>query len=316
MGSILKQNTPVAEVGLFLLLFAVALGVLIKGSDWFVISSEKIGTSLGASPFIIGLTIVAFGTSLPELATSIFAMLEDEPEIVLGNVVGSNVANIFLVLGLLALFARDIKLDFDLMESDLPALVISALLLWFVLSDGDVSLFESFLLLGCLGVFIISSLYAVRNDPVKKVKAGFRAYVFLVIGGLMVYFGSRYTVFSIIALSEALGIGTDVISLTLVAIGTSLPEIAVSISAAKKGYAGIAVGNVVGSNIFNTYIVVGIASFFGPLNVTGTLSEFSLPVMVAATFILAVSCLSKRITKWEGALFLLFYVFFMYRLFT
>ncbi|TVR88520.1 MAG: sodium:calcium antiporter [Saprospirales bacterium] len=304
------------EVGLFLLLFAVALGFLIKGSDWFVISSEKIGTSLGASPFIIGLTIVAFGTSLPELATSIFAMLEDESEIVLGNVVGSNVANIFLVLGLLALFARDIKLDFDLMESDLPALIISALLLWFVLSDGDVSLMESFLLLACLGVFIISSLYAVRNDPVQKVKAGFRAYVFLVIGGLMVYFGSRYTVFSIVALSEALGIGTDVISLTLVAIGTSLPEIAVSISAAKKGYAGIAVGNVVGSNIFNTYIVVGIASFFGPLNVTGTLSEFSLPVMVAATFILAVSCLSKRITKWEGALFLLFYVFFMYRLFT
>lgn len=300
---------------LYLLMFVVSLAVLIKGSDWFVMSSEKIGASWGASPFIIGLTIVAFGTSLPELSTAVFAMLEDQPEIVLGNIIGSNIANILLVLGILAIIARDIKLDFDLFESDIPALVISAFLLWFILGDGDVDTVESLILIAGLVVFLLSSMTAMQADKMPKVATSFVTYLVLLVSGTLVYFGAKFTVEAIIVLSDLMGLGTDVISLTLVAVGTSLPEIAVSIAAAKKGLAGIAVGNVIGSNIFNTYIVVGVAGLLGPLRVTDSISELSLPLMVGATIILAVSSLSKRITKWEGVLFLLVYVFFMYKLF-
>lgn len=296
-------------------MFLVSLGVLIKSSDWFVISSEKIGASWGASPFIIGLTIVAFGTSLPELATSIIAMVQGEPGIVLGNVIGSNITNIFLVLGVLALVARNINLDFDLFESDIPALLISAFLFWFMLSDGAIDIFEAIILLAALGVFLWNSLSVMMDDHLERVSAGIKTYGILVVSGTLVYFGAKYTVESIIKLSETVGLGADIISLSLVALGTSLPELAVSLSAAKRGNAGIAVGNVVGSNIFNTYIVIGVSAFIAPLEITETMENFSLPLMVAATLILAVSCLSKRITKWEGALFLLLYVFFIYKLF-
>lgn len=302
-------------VFLYLLMFLVSLGVLIKSSDWFVISSEKIGASWGASPFIIGLTIVAFGTSLPELATSIIAMVQGEPGIVLGNVIGSNITNIFLVLGVLALVARNINLDFDLFESDIPALLISAFLFWFMLSDGAIDIFEAIILLAALGVFLWNSLSVMMDDHLERVSAGIKTYGILVVSGTLVYFGAKYTVESIIKLSETVGLGADIISLSLVALGTSLPELAVSLSAAKRGNAGIAVGNVVGSNIFNTYIVIGVSAFIAPLEITETMENFSLPLMVAATLILAVSCLSKRITKWEGALFLLLYVFFIYKLF-
>lgn len=302
-------------VFLYLLMFLVSLGVLIKSSDWFVISSEKIGASWGASPFIIGLTIVAFGTSLPELATSIIAMFQGEPGIVLGNVIGSNITNIFLVLGVLAMVARNINLDFDLFESDIPALLISAFLFWFMLSDGAIDIFEAIILLAALGVFLWNSLSVMMDDHLERVSAGIKTYGILVVSGTLVYFGAKYTVESIIKLSETVGLGADIISLSLVALGTSLPELAVSLSAAKRGNAGIAVGNVVGSNIFNTYIVIGVSAFIAPLEISETMGNFSLPLMVAATVILAVSCLSKRITKWEGALFLLLYVFFIYKLF-
>ena len=296
-------------------MFVVAVGFLIKSSDWFIMASEKIGASWGVSPFVIGLTIVAFGTSLPELATAIFAMLEGDPGIVLGNVIGSNITNIFLVLGLLAVVAKSIELDFDLFKNDIPALVISALLFWLMLSDGDVDIFEASIMLLALGVFIFSSLSGTEDDPVIKVKAGFKTYLIFFVSGALVYFSAKYTIDSIVLISESLNIGTDIIALSIVALGTSLPEVSVSILAAKRGQASIAVGNVIGSNIFNTYIVVGVATFFGPMEMTATLADFSLPMMLAATFILAVSSLSKSITRWEGILYLLLYVFFLYRLF-
>ncbi|TVQ43791.1 MAG: sodium:calcium antiporter [Saprospirales bacterium] len=296
-------------------MFAVAVGFLIKSSDWFIMASEKIGASWGVSPFVIGLTIVAFGTSLPELATAIFAMIEGEPGIVLGNVIGSNITNIFLVLGLLAVVAKSINLDFDLFKNDIPALVISALLFWLMLSDGDIDHFEAVFLLLALGVFIFSSLSGTEDEDIVKVKTGFKTYLIFIVSGALVYFSAKYTIDSIVLIAESINIGTDIIALSLVALGTSLPEVSVSILAAKRGHAGIAVGNVIGSNIFNTYIVIGVAAFFGPLEMTDMLTNFSLPMMLAATFILAVSSLSKSISRWEGFLYLLLYIFFLYRLF-
>lgn len=303
------------EIFLYILMFAVALTVLIKSSDWFVIAAEQVGLSWGASPFVIGLTIVAFGTSLPELATAVFAMLENQPEIVLGNVVGSNITNIFLVLGLLAVVSSKIDLDFDLFRSDIPALLISAFMFWFMISDGGINAVEASIMLLALGVFIWSSFSDMEVEEGLIKKAGWKSYTMLILGGALVYVSAKYTVDSIVLISEAINIGTDVVSLTIVALGTSLPEVAVSITAARRGNAGIAVGNVIGSNIFNTYIVVGVAAYIGPLNLTESLADFSLPFMVAATVILAVSSLSKQITRWEGYLYLLLYFYFIYYLF-
>jgi cation:H+ antiporter len=296
-------------------MFFVSLGALIKSSDWFVMAAESIGKSWGASPFIIGLTIVAFGTSLPELATGVFAVLEGQSEIALGNVIGSNITNIFLVLGLLAVFASKIDLDFDLFRSDIPALVISAFLFWFMIQDGDINTMEAVIMILALGVFVWSSFSDMVVEEEYRIKAGWKSYLLLIFGGTLVYFSAKYTVDSIVLISNGLNLGTDVVSLTVVALGTSLPEVAVSLTAAKRGNAGIAVGNVIGSNIFNTYLVVGVAALVGPLNLTESLADFSLPLMVAATVILAVSSLSKQITRWEGYLYLLFYLYFVYYLF-
>nr|MBS0037794.1 calcium/sodium antiporter [Saprospiraceae bacterium] len=303
------------EIILYFLMFFVSLGALIKSSDWFVMAAEAIGKSWGASPFIIGLTIVAFGTSLPELATAVFAVLEGQSEIALGNVIGSNITNIFLVLGLLAVFASKIDLDFDLFRSDIPALVISAFLFWFMIQDGDINTMEALIMILALGVFVWSSFSDMVVEEEYRIKAGWKSYLLLIFGGTLVYFSAKYTVDSIVLISNGLNLGTDVVSLTVVALGTSLPEVAVSLTAAKRGNAGIAVGNVIGSNIFNTYFVVGVAALVGPLSLTESLADFSLPLMVAATVILAVSSLSKQITRWEGYLYLLFYLYFVYYLF-
>ena len=295
-------------------LFALALTVLLKGSDFFIDAAEKIGLSLGISPFVIGVTIVAAGTSLPELAASIVAVLDGNPEIVVGTVVGSNIANILLVLGTVAIVAKYIRMDYNVMDVDMPLLVCSALLLWYVLYDSVVSIPEALVLIAGLIIFLITSFSSSEKDESIRPKAGWKAYAMLAVGGVMIYFGADYTVLAITRLAEAAGIGQGVVALTLVALGTSLPEVVVSIAAARKGKPGIAVGNVLGSNIFNTYAVIGIPSLIAPLTVPEDISAFGLPFMLGVTFLFAIVSVSNRISRWEGVMLLLFYAFFMVKM--
>ena len=299
---------------LYILMFSASLFVLIKGSDWFVDSAEAIGLSFGISPFIIGVTIVAFGTSLPELAASIAAVLQGNSEIVVGNVVGSNVTNILLVLGVTAVVAREIVLDVDIMHVDMPLLVGSAFLMWLTLMDQHLSLFEQFLYLIALVLFLINSISQKSDDGMAS-KIGLRSYLFLLLGGVFVTFGAKYTIVAIEEIAGALDIGTEVIALTAVALGTSLPEVVVSITAARKGKTAIAVGNVLGSNIFNTYAVMAIPAFFGELKIPDEISEGTIPFMVIVTILFAFVCLSRKINRWEGAVLLLFYAFFLVQCF-
>ncbi len=297
----------------FIGLFIISIAVLLKGSDWFVDAAERIGLSLGISPFIIGVTIIAFGTSLPELAASIAAVMDGESQIVVGNVIGSNIANILLVLGLVAIVANEVKLKYRVMDIDIPLLVVSALLLWFVLQDLHVSTFEAILFLVALAVFLYNSIEG--DEKIKKedrLKAGWRAYGLLALGGVLVYLGAHYTVVAIEELSTILGIGSEVIALTLVALGTSLPEVVVSITAARRGNTSLAMGNVLGSNIFNTYAVMGIPALMGPLTIPASVVEFSLPLMVGATLLLAIIAVTNRISKWEGVMLFLVYCYFIF----
>ena len=291
-------------------IMVASLAVLLWGSDKFVAAAENIGLSFGISPFIIGVTIIAFGTSLPELATSIVAVFSGTSEIVIGNVVGSNITNILLVLGVTAIVGKKIVMDHDIMDVDIPMLVFSAFLLFFVIYDLHVNIFEAILLLTALGIFLFNS-FKNSSDESSEHKAGPKDYMLLLLGGALVYLGAKYTIFAVERISEQAGIDPDIIALTVVALGTSLPEVVVSIAAARKGKTAIAVGNVLGSNIFNTYAVMGIPALFTDLTIPAEIKAFSLPFMLAVTLLFALSCISRKINRWEGALFLLFYVFFI-----
>lgn len=303
------------EILIQLGIFVVSLAALLKGSDWFIDSAESVGLSMGISPFIIGLTIVAFGTSLPELATSISSVIQGESSIVVGNVVGSNITNIALVLGLVALSIRQINLEYNIWHIDMPYLWGSAFLLWFTLRDGSFSMGEAILFLAALGIFL---MYSFRNekeeDVIERDKIAAKTYAFMVLGGIMVWLGADFTIKAISQLSLMAGISPDTIALTVVAFGTSLPEIIVSIGAAKKGKTSIAVGNVLGSNIFNTYCVMSLSRFFGDLVIPGEILEFGLPMMIVMTILFGIVSNNKKITMWEGLMLILFYVFYLMEL--
>lgn len=292
-------------------IFVASIVALLWASDKFVEAAERIGLSMGISPFIIGVTIVAFGTSLPELAASIVAVLDGSPEIVVGTVVGSNITNIALVLGLTAVVVKNIDLEYNLWHIDIPFLWGSAFLLYFAISDGDLSIFEAFLFLGGIVIFLGYSLKG-QDRPKKEDRpsASWKDYALLLFGGAIVSLSATWVIGAITAISVILNIAPSAIALSAVAIGTSLPEIAVSLAAARKGKASIAVGNALGSNVFNTFIVMAIPRFFGELSIPPDIISVYLPLMIAMTILLGVMSNNRKITRWEGLVLLLFYAWY------
>lgn len=310
---------------LWVIVFAVSLAVLIKASDYFTDAAEKIGIFFGIPAFIVGVTIVAFGTSLPELVSSIIAVLKDSSEIVVGNVVGSNITNIFLVLGFSAIFAsKKIKVSYELIHVDLPILVGSAFLLTATIWDGVFSFGEAII---CLIGIVVYIFYSIKSDSEqdgekekaekkKSRKLEPKTIITLIVSAFFIFLGAKYTIDSVIVLSEILNIAKEIIAVGAVALGTSLPELVVSITAARKGNPEMAVGNVLGSNIFNTFVVMGIPAFIGTLIIPASILTFALPMMLIATLLYFFITQDKEITRWEGMLLVLFYIFFVGKLFS
>lgn len=307
--------------------FVASLIVLIKASDYFTYAAEKIGLFYGMPPFIVGVTIVALGTSLPELISSIIAVTEGSSEIVIGNVVGSNIANIFLVLGLSAVVGKKMKISHELIHVDLPLLMGSAFLVALMAWDGFFTWIEGLL---CLMGIIVYLFYTISNTNDEKGllkiflqkfsmsgkhTLSWKVILLLFASSAFVFLGAKYTIESIINLSEILKLGMDVIAVSAVALGTSLPELMVSISAARKGKPEMAVGNVLGSNIFNSFVVMGIPSLIGVLVIPDDILNFSIPVMLIATILYFFITQDRQITRWEGWLLVIFYVFFIIELF-
>ena len=310
----------------WILIFIVSLAFLIKGSDYFIDSAEKIGVFFKIPTFIIGVSIVAFGTSLPELISSIFAVLKDSSEIVVGNVIGSNITNIFLILGVTAIIGKDIKLSHNIAYVDLPLLVGSALLFAFLIWDRSFSLYEALFLIAGIIVYIFYTINKPKDnedsDEKGEVTAGFvtkklesKTWLTLFISIGVIYLSARYTVDSIIKIAELANIGKEIIAASAVALGTSLPELVVSVVAVRKGESSIAVGNILGSNIFNTFAVMGIPALFGTLYLPNTIIGRGLPIMLAATGLFFLITQQKRITRWEGWMLLIFYLFFLGKIF-
>lgn len=313
------------------IVFIVSLAVLVKSADYFTDSAEKIGLYLGLPSFIVGVTIVAVGTSLPELASSIVAVMIGSSEIVIGNVVGSNIANIFLVLGFAALLSKNFKLKCELSHVNLPFLMGSALFLSVAVMDGIFTFFEGVLFIIAVIIYsnyLLGSKRKYKYKTVEKQAEKFlkkedrlkyrrvigldpKTIIIFLVSSILIYLGANYTVESIVHLSGLLSIGTEIIAISAVALGTSLPELFVSVNAARKGNPDLAVGNILGSNIFNALAVMGIPALLGTLVIPSDILLFGVPMMLFATFMYFFVVQDKEITKWEGGLLIIVYIFFI-----
>ncbi|MQA90281.1 MAG: calcium/sodium antiporter [Gemmatimonas sp.] len=297
--------------------------LLIIGAEIFVRGASRLATLVGISPLVVGLTVVAFGTSSPEVAVSLQSTLAGAADLALGNVIGSNICNILLILGLSATVAPLVVAD-QLVRLDVPVMVVISFLLLGLTLDGALNRPDALLLLAGAAAYTTFLIVQSRREGIAAATpeelagatdgsvSSWLLNLLLIGGGLaLLVFGSRWLVGSAISVAQFLGVSELVIGLTVVAIGTSLPELATSVVAAFRGERDIAVGNVVGSNIFNILLVLGVAGVAGSsgVPVAPAALSFDLPVMIAV----AVACLpifftGHRIERWEGLLFIGYYV--------
>jgi cation:H+ antiporter len=301
------------------------LVLLVAGAEVLVRGAAKLAAQFGIPPLIIGLTVVAFGTSAPETAVSVQAALDGSGDLAIGNVVGSNIFNVLFILGVTALIAPMI-VSRQLIRLDVPIMIGASLLTFGLAWDGSLSKLDGAILFSGIVAYTVFLIISSRKDkgsaddeftkefgldePVKPYAWAINS-ALIVAGLVLLVTGSNFLVEGAVTLARALGISELVIGLTVVAVGTSLPELATSVLAAIKGERDIAVGNIVGSNIFNLLCVLGLASLVSPqaITVAANALAFDFPVMIAV----AVACLpiffaGYRINRWEGLLFIAYYV--------
>jgi cation:H+ antiporter len=312
-----------------ILLLILGFVFLIAGAEVLVRGAVWIANLMRISPLIIGLTVVAFGTSAPELVISIFASINGEPDISLGNVIGSNIFNVLFILGISALIVP-LLVSRQLIKLDVPIMILCSFGLLILTIDGILSFLDGVILLAGLFLYLITLIYQARKDKQysfdeftteygtknRKTSASHKLkhLGFILIGLVLLIIGSRWVVNGAQFIAQYLGISDLIIGLTVVAAGTSLPEIATSIVASLRGERDIAVGNVVGSNIFNILGVLGCAIIFAPngMTVSTSLLRFDIPIMITV----AVACLpifftGNLISRWEGGVFLTYYIAYL-----
>jgi len=304
------------------LMFVLGLVVLVVGADVMVRGASRLAVSFGVSPLVVGLTVVAFGTSAPEMAVSVGSALGGTPDLAIGNVVGSNIANILLILGISALITP-LLVDEQIIRQEIPIMIGASALLVVMALDGNIGLLESIMLFALVIAYTVFLVVQSRRAS-KAVQDEFETEIptstwdshwavqvaLIAVGLVMLVVGADWLVDSAVAFARAFGVSDLVIGLTVVAVGTSMPEIATSIVAAMRGQRDIAVGNVVGSNVFNILAVLGaagVASGVG-LPVSEAARNFDLWVMLAVAFAcLPIMITGREIARWEGGVFLAYY---------
>ncbi len=309
------------------LLVAGGLGVLTAGAEVLIRGASRLAVAVGISPLVVGLTVVAFGTSAPELAVSIQSAVNGQADIALGNVIGSNIFNILLIVGLSAIIVPLVVAQ-QLIRLDVPVMIGVSVIVWMLSLDGAIGRLDGILLFaGAIGytAFLVVLSRRERDPAVQTEYAeAFDQHsrrdrrqlavdvTWIVAGFVMLVAGSRWFIEGIVDLARAMGMSELVIGLTIVAAGTSMPEVATSVVAALKGERDIAVGNAVGSNIFNMLSVLGLTAAVAPgggISVSPGVISVDMPIMIAV----AVACLpvfftGHVIARWEGAVFLGYYV--------
>jgi len=317
-----------ANNGLMLLgLFIIGLLVMTAGAEILVRGAVGLARAAGISTLVVGLTVVAFGTSAPELAVSIRAGLAGQADIAIGNVLGSNVFNVLFILGLSAIIVP-LAASQQLVRMDVPVMIGVSLLAWALASDGTIGRIDGIGLFPCLVLYTVVLIVLGRKQRAAKSEDGppadieamptrrqlMLSLIFVVAGLGLLVIGARWLVDGAVGLVRAMGVSDMLIGATIVAAGTSMPEVITSVMASIRGQRDIAIGNVVGSNIFNLLGVLGASAALAPsgINVAPEAIRFDFPILIAV----AIACLPifishGRISPWEGMLFLLFYVMYV-----
>ncbi|MCK5741129.1 MAG: calcium/sodium antiporter [Chlorobi bacterium] len=309
-----------------LLVFAGAV-LLYIGAEGLVRGSASVALRMRIAPLIVGLTIIAFGTSSPELVVSIKAALKGNAEIALGNVIGSNICNIALIIGVAAII-RPIKVDKNFIKADMLLMVGVTILLILLMFDGNLDMIDGVIMFAGIIVYNVATIVSARKSSIDSVKIDEDDHIpeksksvakdiAFIVGGLAVLIlGANIFVDGAIVIAKFLGASDLIIGLTVIAFGTSLPELATSIVAAIKGHAEISIGNAVGSNIYNILLILGVASMVTPIN-SASVNIVDVAVMLAIALILfPLSWTQQAISRKEGVFLLLIYLSYMYYLST
>lgn len=305
------------------LAIVVGLALLVWSADRFVDGASSTATHFSVPPLLVGMVIVGFGTSAPEMVVSTLAAAQGSPQLALGNAWGSNIVNIAVILGVTALVAP-ILVQSVILRKELPILIAITLLAGFLVWDGDLSRLDAWILLGVFAALMGWSIYEgmrggsdalateTQNEMTAHAMPLSRSLMWVVLGLGFLVGSSQLLVWGAVQVAQSLGVSDLVIGLTVLAIGTSLPELASCVAAARKGEHDIALGNVLGSNLFNSLAVVGIAGAIAPMSIDGEVLSRDFPVMLALTLVLFVMCWGfrgrqGRVNRVEGSLLLLAY---------
>jgi cation:H+ antiporter len=329
-------------------IFLFGFFLLIKGANFFVTSASRIAKKLGVSEFIIGLTLVAFGTSVPELANAIISSFKGYGEIIIGNIVGSNIINISLILGSIAII-KPLEINKDIVNRDSYIMVFVAIVFYLFTLSGYVSFFEGVFFLIFYAVYILFLLkskklfveynfkeflgYFLRFEYIvtlkelasnkdetfnrKKEKKNFRKemikdILFVVLSLIAIVKGADLVVDGAVVIANYFGFSQTLIGMSVIALGTTLPELSVSIVAAKKGLTNLAIGNLIGSNIANLLLIIGVASLIRPITITLSAMKFTIPfILFLSSLVLFFIKKDKKITRLSGTVLLILYFTFM-----
>lgn len=310
-------------------LFILGLALVVKSADYFLTAAEKIGVTLRLPAFILGVVLVGFGTSLPELTTSIAAVIDGQNAIAISNITGSNIANILIIIGFSTIAFGTIKFEKNLIDLDLPLLISTTTLFALMIIDGKLNTFDGAILLAGFAGYLLYSLYykedkafhsglisiisklSKRTDESVESKEQAMTKMTIVVAVLSILtlaIGSKVTVDNLLIIVKEAGIAVDVISFFALAIGTSLPELVVSIKAHKKGQGDLIVGNIIGSNMFNILLIGGVAGILKPQIIASTMVPWTIVGLGASVLFLTVGGITRRIHIWEGFNFLLVYL--------
>ena len=287
--------------------FFISMAVLIWGADILIMQSERIALHFGISEFIIGATLVAIGTSLPELAASIAASIKSRSDIAVSNVIGSNIINITLVLGAVFLIAKKITPNRNFFAKDSLWALMPVFVFILTIFDAKVERFDGFILLLMMVAYLLFLLHDAKNPPLEELNTNknepfslLRVVLLSFVGLSLVAGGAHYAIESAVTIAHRFSISEWIVGIILIAAGTSLPELIVSVMAAIKGKVDMAIGNVIGSNMANTSVVLGTAALINPLQIDLASSVFDIALMGLATLILVFITATKLYTKSAG----------------
>lgn len=312
------------------LILVVAIAMVVRSADWFLVAAEKVGVSLRLPPFILGVILVGFGTSLPELATSMAGVIDGVDTVTIANVTGSNIANIFVIIGLSTIALGTLRFEKNLIDLDIPLLLAVTSLFAILLADGGLSRADGIILMLGFGGYLLYSLGykedaeyhkglvsligmlakapKERTDNQRTEKITIKTIMVLIFSIVLLAIASKLAVDSLLRIVDEVNIGVDVLSFFALAIGTSLPELTVSIKSLRAGKGDLVAGNIVGSNMFNILLIGGLTSVIRPQTIDSAILPWIIIGMMLSVTLIAIGSISKRIHIWEGFTYILIYL--------